>query len=154
MASRKTSASVGIRRTGPKRVLKSVEKMMLHLTAYQTKNLESLVASAIEPLMEALDEFARRMEKMEKRILWATRPGRRGPGRPPKKRGPGRPPKKRGPGRPKGSKNKRGPGRPPKKRGPGRPKGSKNKPRDPNSPKRGPGRPRKNPLPAPAAATT
>lgn len=143
--------------------MKSVEKMMLHLTAYQTKNLESLVSTAVEPLMDALDEFARRMEKMEKRILWATRPGRRGPGRPPKTRGPGRPPKtrgpgrppkQRGPGRPKGSKNKRGPGRPPKKRGPGRPKGSKNKPRDPNSTKRGPGRPRKNPLPAPVASPT
>ncbi len=136
--------------------------MMLHLTAYQTKNLEALVSNAVEPLMDALEDFARRMEKMEKRILWATRPNRRGPGRPPKKRGPGRPPKKRGPGRPKGSKNKRGPGRPkgsknkrgpgrpPNKRGPGRPKGSKNKPRDPNSTKRGPGRPRKNPLPVAA----
>lgn len=103
----------GIRRTGPKRVLRSVEKMMLHLTAYNAKNLEAMVASAVEPMMGALDDFARRMEKLERRVAWATRPGRRGPGRPPKRRGPGRPPKKRGPGRPP---KKRGPGRPPKRR--------------------------------------
>src|SRR6476619_2868151 len=96
--------------------------MMLHLTAYQSKNLESMVASAIEPMMDAIETFARRIEKREKRELWATRPGRGGPGRPPKRRGPGRPPKRRGPGRPP---QRRGPGRPPKlqgrSRGPGRP---------------------------------
>jgi len=102
----------GIRRTGPKRVLKSVEKMLLHLTAYQTKTLEATIADAVVPLLETLADFGRRMEQLEARVAWATRPGRRGPGRPPKKRGPGRPPKKRGPGRPR------------KKRGPGRPRGS------------------------------
>lgn len=103
--------------------------MMLHLTAYQAKNLESLVSNAMEPLFDSLEEFSRRMKKLEKRVAWATRPNRRPPGRPPKKRGPGRPPKKRGPGRPP---KKRGPGRPPKKRGPGRP-----------PKRRGPGRPPK-----------
>ncbi len=85
--------------------------MMLHLTAYNSKNLESMVTSAVEPLMDTLGDFSRRMEKLEKRVAWATRPGRRPPGRPPKKRGPGRPPKRRGPGRPP---KRRGPGRPPK----------------------------------------
>ncbi len=117
---------------------------MMHLTAYQSRNLETMVAGAIEPIMDALEDFSRRMEKLEKRIAWATRPGRRGPGRPPKKRGPGRPPKKRGPGRPP---KKRGPGRPPKKRGPGRPPKKRGPGRPPK--KRGPGRP-----PNPTTGTT
>lgn len=131
--------SFGIKRTGPRRVLKAVEKMMLHLTAYQAKNLESLVTNAMEPLFDSLDDFSRRMKKLEKRVAWATRPNRRPPGRPPKHRGPGRPPKylSRGPGRPP---KRRGPGRPPKYRGPGRP-----------PKRRGPGRPPKSAV-APAAA--
>ncbi len=112
----KAAAIGGIRRTGPKRVLKSVEKMMLHLTAFQARNVENTIASAIEPLIDTLGDFRRRMEKLEKRVAWATRPGRRGPGRPPKRRGPGRPRKARGPGRPP---KRRGPGRPPKHESPG-----------------------------------
>ena len=93
---------------------------MLHLTAYQAKNIEGVVVDAMEPLFDSIADFGRKLKKMEKRVAWATRPNRRPPGRPPKKRGPGRPPKypKRGPGRPP---KKRGPGRPPKRRGPGRP---------------------------------
>jgi len=121
---------------------------MMHMTAYQAKNLESLVEAALEPMMDAFETFARRLEKMEKRVAWATRPNRRGPGRPPKKRGPGRPPKYayRGPGRPP---KRRGPGRPPKypRRGPGRP---------PKYPRRGPGRPpkRRGPGRPPKSAST
>ena len=102
-------------------MLKAVEKMMLHLTAYQARNLETMVTQAVEPLMESIEDFSRRMKKLEKRVAWATRPNRRPPGRPPKRRGPGRPPKL---GRPVGRPRKRrGPGRPPKyaRRGPGRP---------------------------------
>lgn len=102
---------LGIQRTGPRRVLKAVEKMMLHLTAYQAKNLEAMVLQAMEPLTDSLEEFSRRMRKLEKRVAWATRPNRRPPGRPPKRRGPGRPAKGRGP---KGPAKGRGPGRPPK----------------------------------------
>lgn len=113
--------------------------MMMHLTAYQAKNLESLVEGALEPMMDAFEGFARRLEKMEKRVAWATRPNRRGPGRPPKKRGPGRPPKYATSGR--------GPGRPPKRRGPGRP---------PKYARRGPGRPpkRRGPGRPPKSAST
>lgn len=138
---RPKGSTFGIKRTGPRRVLKAVEKMMLHLTAYQAKNLEAMVVQAMEPLMESLDDFSRRMKKLEKRVAWATRPNRRPPGRPPKKRGPGRPPNPRPVGRPP---KKRGPGRPPKKRGPGRPPNKRGPGRPPK--RRGPGRPPKNPV--------